>query len=316
MGDNNLNDKDPYKDDDNFKDDDIYVDEEDTSTSYTKVKSEEEEAAELEFEKKEAKKKRNRIINRVILVVAACVFVFAAYNLISILLEYKKGTDTYKKVEDDVIQSEEQTIVITDENGQQSSVDIPFVYDEEALKAINSYAIGYIYIPSIDIRLPMVQYTDNDYYLHHLIDGTYNSSGCLFEDSRIDGGINASHVIIYGHNMKNGSMFGLLKYYNSESYYRSGNNDKIYIYTGNELREYTIFSCYVSEPISDTYTYNFSTLNAMRTWASQMQSQSLYDTGVDISNSQQVITLSTCTNDGKQRFIVHASLTGSATIDN
>lgn len=94
MGDNNLNDKDPYKDDDNFKDDDIYVDEEDTSTSYTKVKSEEEEAAELEFEKKEAKKKRNRIINRVILVVAACVFVFAAYNLISILLEYKKGTDT------------------------------------------------------------------------------------------------------------------------------------------------------------------------------------------------------------------------------
>ena len=65
--------------------------------------------------------------------------------------------------------------MITDENGQQSSVDIPFVYDEEALKAINSYAIGYIYIPSIDIRLPMVQYTDNDYYLHHLIDGTYNS---------------------------------------------------------------------------------------------------------------------------------------------
>ena len=316
MGDNNLNDKDPYKDDDNFKDDDIYVDEEDTSTSYTKIKSEEEEAAELEFEKKEAKKKRNRIINRVILVVAACVFVFAAYNLISILLEYKKGTDTYKKVEDDVIQSEEQTIVITDENGQQSSVDIPFVYDEEALKAINSYAIGYIYIPSIDIRLPMVQYTDNDYYLHHLIDGTYNSSGCLFEDSRIEGGINANHVIIYGHNMKNGSMFGLLKYYNSESYYKSGNNDKIYIYTGHELREYTIFSCYVSEPISDTYTYNFSTLNAMRTWASQMQSQSLYDTGVDISNSQQVITLSTCTNDGKQRFIVHATLTGSATIDN
>lgn len=309
MGDNNLN------EDESYKDSDIYVDE-DTSTSYTKVKSEEEKAADLEFERQEAKKKRSRIINRVILVVAACVFVFAAFNLISILLEYKKGTDTYKNVADDVIETENQTVVLTDENGQESTVDIPFTYDEAALKAINSYAIGYIYIPSIDVILPMVQYTDNDYYLHHLIDGTYNSSGCIFEDSRITDGINSSHVILYGHNMKNGSMFGRLRYYNTASYYSSGNNSKIYIYTGNELREYTIFSCYVSEPISDTYTYNFSTLEGMRSWASQMQSQSLYDTGVNISNSTQVITLSTCTNDGSKRFIVHATLTGTATINN
>lgn len=302
MGDNYLND-----DDD---EDDIYVDNPATSDSDDYKNDEADEV----FDKKEAKKKRNKIINRVILVVAACVFVFAAYNLIDILLEYKKGTDTYASIDNDVLTDGDQTITITDENGQETTVSIPFVYDEAALKAINSYAIGYIYIPSIDIRLPMVQYTDNDYYLHHLIDGTYNSSGCLFEDYRITDGINSSNVIIYGHNMKNGSMFGLLKYYKSSSYYFTGDNNKIYIYTGNEVREYTIFSCYVSDPISDTYTYNFSDVATMRKWAERMKSQSLYDTGVDISNSTQVITLSTCTNDGEDRFIVHATLTGTATI--
>lgn len=304
MGDNTFYDD----DEESYKDDDIYMDEE------PKKDEDEEDEADEQFDKQEARKKRRKIINRVILIVAACVFIFSAYKLIDILLEYKKGTDTYNAVENDVIIDDQQSVILQDENGQQSSVDIPFVYDEAALKAINQYAIGYMYIPSINLRLPMVQYSDNDYYLHHLIDGTYNANGCLFEDYRITDGINSSHVIIYGHNMNNGSMFGLLKYYRNASYYQTDNNNKIYIYTGDELREYTIFSCYQSEPISDTYTYNFSDVPTMRAWAERMKGQSLYDTGVNISNSNQVLTLSTCTSDGKDRFIVHATHTGTAKI--
>lgn len=118
----------------------------------------------------------------------------------------------------------------------------------------------------------------------------------------------ASHVIIYGHNMRNGSMFaGLLKYMQS-GFYTSGENQYVYVYKGEDILRYTIFSVYESEAQSDTYTYNFSTVDAMRFYAEQMKEKSLYDTGVDISETTQVLTLSTCTADGERRIVVQAKL--------
>lgn len=76
----------------------------------------------------------------------------------------------------------------------------------------------------------MVQGDDNDYYLTHTFNKEYSANGCLFEDYRINGGLSASHVIIYGHNMRNGAMFGKLKSYQNYSFWNSaGNNVFTYI---------------------------------------------------------------------------------------
>ena len=283
--------------DDNFPDED-YIDEDD---------------ADAVFDRNEKAKKRSDISRRIILVISVGVFIFAAYNLINIFLAYHKADVIYDNIQQDVLDDDSHTKVVIGEDEQE--VEIPFTYNHQALLNINSQGIGYIYIPSIDCRLPMVQGDDNDYYLTHTFNKEYSANGCLFEDYRINGGLSASQIIIYGHNMRNGAMFGKLKNYQDYSFWNNSGNDVLYIYTGNVIKEYKIFSCYISEAISDTYTFNFPTLESMRDYAVNMKAKSMYDTGVDVSTATQVITLSTCTNDGEQRFIVHGMYVGEASLE-
>jgi sortase B len=162
----------------------------------------------------------------------------------------------------------------------------------------------------------MVQSEDNEFYLTHTFDKTTNSSGCLFEDYRITGGLSASNVIIYGHNMKNGSMFGLLSRYNSEDFYFTEGHDTFLIYTENVVRQYRIFSAYICDPLSDTYTFNFSSLSGLAAYAQKMKALSMYDTGVSVDDPSQIVTLSTCTSDGSRRFIIQGVFVAEAALEN
>jgi len=192
---------------------------------------------------------------------------------------------------------------------------LPFKYDHQALLNINSEGVGYLYIPSIDLRLPLAQGSDNDYYLTHTFNRNYNGAGALFEDYRISNGLSATNVIIYGHNMKNGSMFAGLSKYLTPSFYQTKGNDVFYIYTENKLLEYKIFSAYISEPISNTYTYNFTNATSLQAYAKSMKELSSYNTGVDVSSTTQVVTFSTCTGDGTQRIIVQGTFINESPLE-
>lgn len=309
---NNYNDDDlnDFNDNNDILKDDGFIDSDDNSPDEDYI---DEDDADAVFDRNEKAKKRSDIIRRIILVISVGVFIFAAYNLINIFLAYHKADVIYDNIQQDVLDEDSHTKVVIGEDEQE--VEIPFTYNHQALLNINSQGIGYIYIPSIDCRLPMVQGDDNDYYLTHTFNKEYSANGCLFEDYRINGGLSASQIIIYGHNMRNGAMFGKLKNYQDYSFWNNSGNDVLYIYTGNVIKEYKIFSCYISEAISDTYTFNFPTLESMRDYAVNMKAKSMYDTGVDVSTATQVITLSTCTNDGEQRFIVHGMYVGEASLE-
>lgn len=309
---NNYNDDDlnDFNDNDDILKDDGFIDSDDNFPDEDYI---DEDDADAVFDRNEKAKKRSDIIRRIILVISVGVFIFAAYNLINIFLAYHKADVIYDNIQQDVLDEDSHTKVVIGEDEQE--VEIPFTYNHQALLNINSQGIGYIYIPSIDCRLPMVQGDDNDYYLTHTFNKAYSANGCLFEDYRINGGLSASQIIIYGHNMRNGAMFGKLKNYQDYSFWNNSGNDVLYIYTGNVIKEYKIFSCYISEAISDTYTFNFPTLESMIDYAVNMKAKSMYDTGVDVSTATQVITLSTCTNDGEQRFIVHGMYVGEASLE-
>lgn len=309
---NNYNDDDlnDFNDNDDILKDDGFIDSDDNSPDEDYI---DEDDADDVFDRNEKAKKRSDIIRRIILVISVGVFIFAAYNLINIFLAYHKADVIYDNIQQDVLDEDSHTKVVIGEDEQE--VEIPFTYNHQALLNINSQGIGYIYIPSIDCRLPMIQGDDNDYYLTHTFNKEYSANGCLFEDYRINGGLSSSQIIIYGHNMRNGAMFGKLKNYQDYSFWNNSGNDVLYIYTGNVIKEYKIFSCYISEAISDTYTFNFPTLESMRDYAVNMKAKSMYDTGVDVSTATQVITLSTCTNDGEQRFIVHGMYVGEASLE-
>lgn len=309
---NNYNDDDlnDFNDNDDILKDDGFIDSDDNFPDEDYI---DEDDADAVFDRNEKAKKRSDISRRIILVISVGVFIFAAYNLINIFLAYHKADVIYDNIQQDVLDEDSHTKVVIGEDEQE--VEIPFTYNHQALLNINSQGIGYIYIPSIDCRLPMVQGDDNDYYLTHTFNKEYSANGCLFEDYRINGGLSSSQIIIYGHNMRNGAMFGKLKNYQDYSFWNNSGNDVLYIYTGNVIKEYKIFSCYISEAISDTYTFNFPTLESMRDYAVNMKAKSMYDTGVDVSTATQVITLSTCTNDGEQRFIVHGMYVGEASLE-
>ena len=242
------------------------------------------------------------IIRYLIMAIAAIVFLYSGFMLAKIYLEYKQGDDIYKSIANTVLVPVEAT---TSDNTEEKQ--LPFKYDHQALLNINSEGVGYLYIPSIDLQLPLAQGSDNDYYLTHTFNRTYNGAGALFEDYRISNGLSASHIIIYGHNMKNGSMLAGLNKYLTPSFYQTEGNDTFYIYTENKLLEYKIFTVYVSEPISDTYTYNFTNATALQEYAQSMKKLSYYNTGVEVSSATQIVTFSTCTGDGTQRVIVQGT---------
>lgn len=267
-----------------------------------------EDEADAVFDAKEKKKKRSKIVYRLILLISAGVFLFAAWNLFSILWEYKKGNDIYNAIEDKVLEDKPVTIKIGDD---ENDVEIPFTYNHKKLKEINSDGQGFLYFPALDdLRYPIAQTDNNDDYLHLTFDRQYNANGCLFIDYRITEGLNANHVIIYGHSMNSGAMFGKLHYFGSYWFYNTEGNDKFYIYTEDVIREYKIFSAYVTDPISDTYTFNFPNQASLAVYANMVKEKSNYDTGVNVDNTMQVVTFSTCTNDSKERFIVSGTFVG------
>ena len=253
------------------------------------------------------------IIRYIVLGAAVVVFLVAAGMLIHIFMEYKKGTDIYENISSSVLTPVDKPTGDGTDTSSNEEENLPFVYDHQALLNINSEGQGYLYIPSIDLRLPVVQGTDNEYYLNHTFNKVYNAAGALFIDSRVDKGLGGSNVIIYGHNMKNGSMFAKLAYYKNESFYRQQGNDVFYIYTGDEIREYRIFDAFENDPEGYVYTCNFGTASQLQEYASTVKSYSLYDTGVDVSSATQVVTFSTCTGDGARRIIVQGIYVGSRT---
>jgi len=260
-----------------------------------------------EPDKKDTSKSKKKfslgnIIRYIIMLIAAIVFLYSAFMLAKIYLEYKQGNDIYKSIADTVLVPIEATTLENAEDEQ-----LPFKYDHQALLNINSEGIGYLYIPSINLQLPLAQGSDNDFFLTHTFNRTYNGSGTLFEDYRISNGLSATHVIIYGHNMKNGSMFAGLSKYLTPAFYQTAGNDIFYIYTENKLLEYKIFTAYISEPISNTYTYNFTNATGLQDYAQLMKQLSSYNTGVDVSSVAQIVTFSTCTSDGSQRVIVQGT---------
>ena len=177
--------------------------------------------------------------------------------------------------------------------------------DFEALWEINEDVVAWIRIPDTRIDYPVLQGSDDAYYLNHTFRDKVNSAGSIFMETLNRPDFMDYHTIIYGHNMKNGSMFGGLSSYRSPTYLVA--HPYIYIDVEGGLLQYEIFSCYETTADSDSYTIGFAPDEVYADYLETIQGRSLYDTGVSVGIEDQVLTLSTCTKSGKEhRFVVHA----------
>ena len=190
---------------------------------------------------------------------------------------------------------------------------IPPILDEyKALYNKNKSFVGWLKIPDTPIDYPVTQSEDNEYYLKHNFDLKEDANGCLFLDKDCDIVLGNTNMIIYGHHMKSGKMFGSLVKYASEEYYAE--HDTISFDTLYEKGTYKIMYVFRShvfnaDEIAFKY-YQFIDCNSENEFNSamdEMERLSLYDTGVHAHYNDKLLTLSTCDYQEKNgRFVVVA----------
>ena len=175
------------------------------------------------------------------------------------------------------------------------------------LKAVNPDVIAWIQIPALDISYPVVQGKDNAYYLHHLFSGESNINGSIFVDCHNQPDFTDQNTIVYGHNMKNGSMFGTLDKYQDKELFEQ--HPEFYLYLPDKILKYRIFSCYAGRTGSEGYRYHFPEAEDFQTFLDTVSSYRDYDTGTELSATDRIVTLSTCVNSRRNyRYLVHGKL--------
>ena len=194
--------------------------------------------------------------------------------------------------------------------GEDSSAVLPTV-DFDALRETGPDIIGWLTLPDTAINYPVAQIDDNEYYLHHLYDGTYNKVGCLFADYENQEDFSDRNTIIYGHNMRDGSMFAALNEYDKQSYFDG--HPQMYLVTPGSGYVVEIFTAFVAKPSesgsgTSPWRLSFKDDGAYTTWLSEMAGRSVIETDVTVTSSDKVLTLSTCTPGGASRFVVMGKL--------
>ena len=256
-------------------------------------------------------RKKRDYASLILLLASLAVFAFAAWKLFGIYAEYHKGTETYEELQDYVQEPKEKDEPSSEDGtSKESPEDTENIYlqvDFAGLKKVNPDVIAWIQIPALDISYPVVRGKDNDYYLHHMFDGQENKNGSIFVDYHNQPDFSDSNTIVYGHNMKNGSMFGTLDRYQNQSLYQQ--HPYFYIYVPEAVLEYRIISCYAGRNGSVGYTYSFPEPEDFRKFVDTLLSYSGYDTGATVTGSDHIVTLSTCVNtDRNYRYLVHGKL--------
>lgn len=284
------------------------------------------------------------IVRLLLILICLSVFVYCAYLFVYNISEYKKADDIYLALSDeffDVERNEDAVINdgVTKMKLPQSSVAIPIFseaiklrdselnrfYSEgsssynmeyermrsklEDLHTQNSDIVGFIYAEGTKISYPVTRYTDNEYYLDHSFDKKTLKSGTIFMDYRnlTDIGEN-KNIVIYGHNMTNGSMLGgVTKFYKSEEFF---NNTPIILYAFDGIYTFEVFSIYRTRADYQYFRTEFSSDADFIAFANEVKANSVYQKDVTFTGDDILLTLSTCTNTTQiGRYALHAKLT-------
>ena len=238
------------------------------------------------------KKKIKKIIFFIIEIICVCVLVFSAYKIVM----WKLNTDRNKDIKEEVNSyvEEKETEVLEEK----------YNIDFAALKAINPDVVAWIKIYGIDVEYPVVKGNDNEFYLNHNLKKEKNSGGWLFADytNKFDG--YDKNIVIYGHNMKDGSMFGKLKKVLWKEWQDDEKNLKIIFIDETGTNIYEVFSTY-SYKAEDYYiTTSFESDAAYSSFLKTIKSRSNHNYGIKLSTDDTILTLSSCLNDN--RVVLHA----------
>ena len=199
---------------------------------------------------------------------------------------------------------------VTDEkNDYWYFVEQPFYnVDFTKLSEKNDDTIAFIHMPNSNINYPIVQTTNNEYYLTHAFDKSYNSAGWVFMDYENLINFQSDNTIIYGHGRLDKTVFGSLKNALDKTWQENLENYVIWISTPNENLVYQIFSIYTIDKESYYIKSNFSSTKEKQDWIKTMKSRNVTNQDTPVDENDKILTLSTCLNNNGGRIVVQAKL--------
>ena len=224
-------------------------------------------------------------MKKIINVVLILAIIFSLYKVISKVVDYKESKNAYEKVRE----------VKNNSNN----------FSEELIKRNEDYKM-WIEVPNTNINYPVVQGKDNDFYLNHDFNKKESSSGAIFIDykNNID---KDKNIIIYGHNMKNKSMFQNLMKFKDEEFWKE--NKEIILTIDGKRYEYEIFSSYISNSEDMNLKTNFENDDEYLKYIDDIKKKSIFHRDIDIKSNDRIITLSTCSyEEDDARMIIHGKL--------
>lgn len=276
----------------------------------------------------------NRKLRITLMAICVTIFLASAAKLVFKLVDYQRGDEVYQQAQElagiaeldslplpkppelpaspDLPDSSD--VDITDSGAPQPAFD-PYAealrnMDFAALQQVNPEVIGWIYIPDTNISYPLVQGADNEYYLNHTWRKTSSSVGAIFLDERNSKDFSDFNTIIYGHRMRNNSMFGTLNQYKNADFW--ANHPYVYISTAAGTQKYKIFSIGEVSVTGESYRVAFSNDATKQRFLDYGVAQSQVDTKIVPAVYDKVLTLSTCVASGHAtRWVVQARLAGT-----
>ena len=222
-----------------------------------------------------------KILNKIVNIVLILIIFICIYNISEKLIEYNKADNSYEKIR---VEKEEENLYDKYENYR-----------------------GWIKIDNTNINYPIVQGKDNSFYLDKDINKNYLSSGSIFMNY-LNHGFNDENTVLFGHHMRNKTMFAQLKKYKEKEFFY-GDNDIVIEVENDKVLKYKVFSAYVTDSKDNYIKTNFDDKDQYKEFLEDIKNKSQYKSDTDVNENDKIITLSTCSYEfNDARMVVHGKL--------
>ena len=240
--------------------------------------------------------------NKVLIILSIIRMLFLVLLIISVfyIVKWYVSNKQNKKIQGKFLEA-----ISIEKIENEYGVDSKYKVDFNKLKEINEDTVAWIKVNGTNIEYVVVKGNDNSYYLNHNFEKKYNSAGWIFADykNKLDG--TDKNIVIYGHNMRDDSMFGSLKNVLEEEWYNNEENYVINFVTEKEEQKYQVFSIYEIKN-EDYYIDTEFKNNEFEKFIDTLKNRSIKDFNVQVSETDRILTLSTCANNNKYRVVLHA----------
>ena len=257
------------------------------------------------------KERFGSLISYVLIGICAAVAIYEGVQIYLDQKEYRVADKEYEDLARQLVEIPAAADTEVQDTAKKADEDAPpaFKVDYAALEKINPDFIGWLYFEALDISYPVVREQKENQYIHLTFDGKTNKSGCIFMDTLSSADFSGKSDFIFGHNMRNLSMFGSLKLL-----YKKGNENLlqkhpyVYVYTKKGTCQYKVFAYETTHTGSSVYD-EIKTDDGYDQYVAGVMKRSIYSGAEepDFSERPEILNLSTCSGEagGTKRFVVH-----------